>query len=196
MSQVKIQGNASGTGIFTVAAPNSNTDRTLTLPDSAGTLDRLERAGNVLQVVSITKTDTFSSTSGGWIDVTGLSATITPLSTSSKILVMSDVGMGLSDFNNLNFAFKVLRNSTDIGISTSGTVNASGGANMYLLGGSVPYIFGNFKVFLDSPSSTSATTYKIQITKNDAGGTIYVNRRAASTDICGTSGITLVEIAG
>lgn len=38
MSQVKIQGNASGTGIFTVAAPNSNTDRTLTLPDAAGTV--------------------------------------------------------------------------------------------------------------------------------------------------------------
>ena len=38
MSLVKIQGNASGTGIFTVAAPNSNTDRTLTLPDNTGTL--------------------------------------------------------------------------------------------------------------------------------------------------------------
>lgn len=38
MSQVKIQGNASGTGIFTIAAPNSNTDRTLTLPDATGTV--------------------------------------------------------------------------------------------------------------------------------------------------------------
>ena len=42
MSLVKIQGNASGTGIFTVAAPNSNTDRTLTLPDSTGTLATAE----------------------------------------------------------------------------------------------------------------------------------------------------------
>jgi hypothetical protein len=38
VSQVKIQGNASGTGIFTVAAPNSNTDRTITLPDATGTV--------------------------------------------------------------------------------------------------------------------------------------------------------------
>lgn len=38
MSQVKIQGNASGTGIFTVVSPNSNTDRTLTLPDASGTV--------------------------------------------------------------------------------------------------------------------------------------------------------------
>ncbi len=42
MSLVKIQGNASGTGIFTVAAPNSNTDRTLTLPDSTGTIATAE----------------------------------------------------------------------------------------------------------------------------------------------------------
>ncbi len=38
MSQVKIQGNASGTGIFTIASPNSNNNQTLTLPDSTGTI--------------------------------------------------------------------------------------------------------------------------------------------------------------
>ena len=38
MSQVTLEGNASGTGIFTVAAPNSNTNRTLTLPDATGTV--------------------------------------------------------------------------------------------------------------------------------------------------------------
>lgn len=47
MSQVKIQGNASGTGIFTVAAPNSNTDRTLTLPDTTGTVVATDASGNV-----------------------------------------------------------------------------------------------------------------------------------------------------
>ena len=50
MSKVTIQGDASGTGIFTIASPNSNTDRTLVLPDEAGTIDTLQRAGNVLQV--------------------------------------------------------------------------------------------------------------------------------------------------
>ena len=38
MSQIAVSGNASGTGIFTIASPNSNTNRTLNLPDSAGTL--------------------------------------------------------------------------------------------------------------------------------------------------------------
>jgi len=38
MSKVQLQGNASGTGVFTIASPNSNTDRTLTLPDNTGTI--------------------------------------------------------------------------------------------------------------------------------------------------------------
>jgi len=52
MSQVAIIGNASGTGVFTVASPNSNVDRVLTLPDETGTVDTLQRSGNVIQVVN------------------------------------------------------------------------------------------------------------------------------------------------
>jgi len=52
MSKVAIIGNASGTGVFTVASPNSNVDRVLTLPDESGTVDTLQRSGNVLQVVN------------------------------------------------------------------------------------------------------------------------------------------------
>lgn len=51
MSQVKIQGNASGTGIFTLAAPNSNTDRTLTLPDTTGTVITTADTGTVSQTM-------------------------------------------------------------------------------------------------------------------------------------------------
>ena len=52
MSNVAITGNASGTGVFTVASPNSNGDRVLTLPDETGTEDTLQRSGNVIQVVN------------------------------------------------------------------------------------------------------------------------------------------------
>jgi len=52
MSKVAITGNASGTGVFTVASPNSNVDRVLTLPDETGTVDTLQRSGNVVQVVN------------------------------------------------------------------------------------------------------------------------------------------------
>ena len=56
MSKVAIQGNASGTGTFTIAAPNSNTDRTLTLPDEAGTI--LTTSSDVLtSASSITQND-------------------------------------------------------------------------------------------------------------------------------------------
>jgi hypothetical protein len=50
MSQVKISGNASGTGVLTIAAPNTNTDRSITIPDKAGAI--AVGAGTIVQVVS------------------------------------------------------------------------------------------------------------------------------------------------
>jgi hypothetical protein len=90
MSLVKIQGNASGTGEFTIAAPNSNTNRTLTLPDSAGTLINTApgTAGNVLtsngtdwvsQAASgggITSGTAVASTSGTSVTFTGLPSSV------------------------------------------------------------------------------------------------------------------------
>jgi len=151
--------------------------------------------GAVLQVVQSYKIDSFSSTSGTWADVTGLSASITPTSLSSKILVIADVAMGSSDLNGFNFVFRIVRDSTPIGVSNFATVNASGGINMFLSNGAVPFAFGNMKMFLDSPSVASSITYKIQINKDDVNGTLWVNRRASATDFGGTSGITLMEIA-
>jgi len=52
MSKVKIEGNASGSGTFTIASPNSNTDRTLTLPDVAGTLLTADGDGSSLTGIS------------------------------------------------------------------------------------------------------------------------------------------------
>jgi len=94
-----------------------------------------------------------------------------------------------------NFGFKVLRDATDVGISTAGSTNFSGGANLYNSGGQYPYLFGNMKMFLDSPATTSAITYKIQGTKVNASGTFYVNRKGSGTDVGGTSAITVMEIA-
>jgi len=80
---------SSGGGNFVIQPPNSATDRTLTLPDSAGTVDTLQRAGNVLQVVYGTTATSVTHSTSTYID-TGLSASITPSSTSSKILVIVD----------------------------------------------------------------------------------------------------------
>jgi hypothetical protein len=85
MSKVTIAGDANGTGVFTIAAPNGNTNRTLTLPDEAGTIDTLQRAGNVLQVVALTNStrQVLPTSVDYWVSF----GTITKISTTSKLVV-------------------------------------------------------------------------------------------------------------
>ena len=78
MSKVKIQGNASGTGVLTIEAPNTNTDRTLTLPDEAGELLTTTGDGSQLTGISsgawsVKSSGTFSGVSS--LDITGLTKT-------------------------------------------------------------------------------------------------------------------------
>jgi hypothetical protein len=181
----------------TTALSSEPADTDEFLVSDAGTLKRIDYSlikggGKIGQVVSAFKADAFSSTSDGFFDITGLSVAITPSATSSKVLVISDLALGASNFNNFNLGFKVLRGSTDIGISTAGTTNFSGGFNFY--GNDTTYAFGNAKVFLDSPSSTSELTYKVQGTKIDSSGTFYLNRRGSSTAAGGSSSITVMEV--
>ena len=182
-------------GSTELASEPADTDEFLV--SDAGTLKRIDYSlikggGKIGQVVSTFKSDAFSSTSDGFFDITGLSVSITPSATSSKILVISDLALGSSDFNAFNIGFKVLRGSTDIGISTAGSNNYSGGFNFY--GNDTTYAFGNAKVFLDSPSSTSSLTYKVQGTKLDSSGTFYLNRRGSNDGVGGASSITVMEV--
>jgi hypothetical protein len=193
MSLVKIQGNASGTGEFTIAAPNSNTNRTLTLPDNTGTILTSATAGSVLQVVSATKTDTFSTASTSLVDITGLSVSITPTSATSKILITAVVlGAGAESVTGINFV--LLRDSTAIARGDAAGSRSRG------FGGTQEIVDGlktNAVNFLDSPATTSATTYKIQASVNS--GTGYVNRTPDDDDgsytVRGVSTITVMEIA-
>jgi len=153
-------------------------------------------AGSVLQVVSTTKTDTFSTTSLSLVDVTGLSLSITPSSASSKILVTCAVSVGtpVSNFAYIN----LVRGSTSlcVGDASSGRVSATG---MSYAGVSNEGVINTLPInFLDSPNTTSATTYKIQI-RCGAAGAAYVNRShrdSASTDfdVRLASTITVMEI--
>jgi len=100
MSQVAISGNAAGTGVFTVASPNSNVDRVLTLPDESGTVDTLQRSGNVIQVVNfqtgamatgttvIPKDDTIPQITEG---TQFMSLAITPTNASNILIITSSV---------------------------------------------------------------------------------------------------------
>ena len=202
MSKVVIAGDASGTGTFTISAPNGNTDRTLTLPDEAGTIDTLQRAGNVLQVVSTTKTDTTSFTSANtnaYVDITGMSVTITPTSATSKIFVMYTANV--SNSTTATVHVRLLRNSTSIGQGvTEG--NRLGDSTIFRPA-NTPYTLDIGLLsssFLDSPNTTSATTYKLAGTLGSTyNGVFYLNRPASNdnTDWVGrtASTITVMEIA-
>jgi len=152
--------------------------------------------GKVLQVVQTVKTDTFSSSTGSFIDVTGLSVSITPSSASNKILILSDIRYGTNANSGYAF-FKLLRGSTDIylGDAAGSRIRGFGG------GGSTDAatLTQLSTVFLDSPSTTSSTTYKIQIyNQNAATYAVYVNRTYNDTDNTSysraASSITVMEI--
>jgi len=153
--------------------------------------------GKVLQVVSTEKTDQFTTTSTSFVDVTGMSATITPSSTSSKILVFFTVGLVGNNTGGQFCYAKLVRDSTDISIGdTAGSRLRTGTGG----GGDQTYDNGPLTIHvLDSPSTTSATTYKIQF-KAQTGGTAKFNSRGDDADSAGygrtSASLTVMEIEG
>jgi len=203
MSSVVIAGNTSGS--VTLSAPDVAGTTTLTLPSTSGNvitsanLSSNLPAGSVLQVVSTTKTNTFSTTSasGTFADITGLSVSITPSSASNKILILAEVRAATPSSN--GSFIRAMRDSTAIYIGDSGGgsrvrvsaqgYNADGNSNTNLT-----------IMYLDSPSTTSSTTYKIQACVGGTSGTVYVNRSDNNSDNVFTgmsaSSITVMEIKG
>ena len=157
--------------------------------------------GKVLQVVSTTKTDTFSTTAGGNAPatITGLTATITPSSTSSKILVIPNLNIGSSTDNHI--ALTLFRGTTAIGIgdTASNRPRASFTGSNLTQGSTYTWNMQTASFnFLDSPNTTSATTYSVKVGGNGST-TIYVNRSGRDRDITTEDGryastITLMEI--
>ena len=184
-----IQLNGATSGSTTLVATDAVT-ATLTLPSSTGTLlsTANPQSGGVIQVVSVTKTDLFSTSSASFVDITGLTATITPKFSTSKILVLANICGGSAGSN---IYLNMLRNGTNIAQSTAGTQNQTA-----FWGPPTAYIMYQTPInYLDSPATTSALTYKMQI--NASGSTIvYVNARATDNYYGGISTITLLEIAG
>ena len=165
--------------------------------DGSGNLSFADAGGGgkVLQVVQSVKTDTFTSTSTSFIDITGLSVSITPASSSNKVLVFAHI-VGHGAFNTNHGVFRIVRDSTTIyGGDTAGSRPSGFHAGIVADNNSVEAGTG---VFLDSPSTTSATTYKIQGLTNSS--TFYVNRTPNDDDsnprIRTASSITVMEIAG
>tara|TARA_B100001248_G_C27338964_1_gene435272 strand:- start:402 stop:971 length:570 start_codon:yes stop_codon:yes gene_type:complete len=187
MSSIKLTADTGG-GTFEIKAPSTSANtRILTLPDT-GNLTLGGPYGKLLQIpLFAIKTDLYStSTTGSFTDIPGLSLTITPSSTSSKILIFANICHSISDAS--DYAYRLLRGSTALGNSTvgsegnrvgisCGTTNASRGDGYSIH-------------FLDSPNTTSATTYKIQV--NHQNGTYRCNSRSGQWD--GSSTIAVMEV--
>lgn len=153
--------------------------------------------GTVLQVVQgeLTSVPSFSSVSG-WTD-TGLSATITPKSTTSKILVHVVQQMGNEEAG-VNFSSRLLRGSTAVGNGIQTTNRNAFAHSEMAITGTQYTLRPHTTCFLDSPSTTSAITYKTQVIQNTTGHTTYINRphNYSSQQANTRSTITLTEIAG
>ena len=151
-------------------------------------------AGKILQVVQTVKTNVFStSTTGSWVDITGISATITPFSATNNILVLFNVVLAPADTGGL----RIVRDGNAIGVGDSlGGVTYQGtssGVAVVNADKSAP-VSG---MFIDSPNKNTSTTYKVQFWNYT--GTSWVNRPVNGTNATYTgssiSTITLLEIA-
>ena len=159
-------------------------------------------SGGIIQVKSATKTDTQSiSGTGSSADITGLSVSITPTRADSKILVMYSVNAGATE-GGYNGALNLFRDSTQIylGDAASNRARVSNLISISNTGGGTDYNMVHLSGHhLDSPSTTSATTYKLQL-KNLSSESLYINQSKNDGDqtyIARTaSSITVMEISG
>ena len=197
---VKLVGSSSGS--VSLAAPASTTggaNRVITLPDAAdGTMltTTNPKAGNIIQVVSATKTDTFSSASTSFVEITGLSVNITPSSTSSKILVYFSVDASNSDTSATSCRIAIFKDGSNyfgsnVGNKVRGWQCANYGDNN--TGEHIGF------QFLDSPSTTSQITHDCRGASQNNSFTI--NRSGSDNDSStfgyrSASSITVMEVAG
>jgi hypothetical protein len=178
------------------------------LISDAGTLKRIDASliggGKIGQVLQAVKTDTTSTNSQSFADLTGITQAITPSATSSKILVMFDGNFSAytTSGNGQAVDFKLLRGSTDIYIGDAAS-NRTRTSTNFRPEGNGQYDLNPAKiVFLDSPNTTSATTYKIQWRKcfdlGSSSHSVYLNRSYEDGDNSerprGASSITLIEV--
>jgi len=195
MSHVKTDKLSARTASGTITLGESG--ETLTVP-SGVTLTNNGTAsgfGKVLQVVQATKSDTFSTTSGSFIEVTGLSVSITPLSASNNVLIIYSAAFGSSNLSHHQLrrdGVEIAPLNSDAGYFSGWScgevndVNWMGMANV---------------AYLDSPSSTSSLTYSVYCKARNSSFITSVNRSTADTSsvdysIRGASYIIAMEIAG
>lgn len=188
--------------VQTIKGPTSGANANKVIIPSGQTLDAsagfVPPAGSILQVKQAFKTDAGTGATSSFADISGLFVTITPKSASSKFLIMFNIGITTYD---LTAQIRLLRDTTAIGIgdasssrtrTTAGQMNPDTDQNHQ-----APKMSG---VYIDSPNTTSAITYRPQFKVQD-GSTAYINRSGNDADNSNwshrqTSDFTVMEIAG
>jgi hypothetical protein len=171
------------------------------VPVASGAGGKFVAPGKILQVVQTFKNDVFSASvaTGVVVDITGLSVSITPTSTSSKIMVFVDVSIGQNSSGDNGNAILLTRNGTKVGFGVEE------GSRTGVLAGTRAQATEDIATasgsFLDSPSSTSSLTYQVRIMHNRFDTqTVFVNRSRVDDNLDrrfrSGSSITLMEVAG
>jgi len=156
--------------------------------------------GGIIQTVQTSKTDTASTTSNSLSDL--MTATITPSSSSNKILLLCDLKLGASS-NSPDPQINFFRNSTQIylGDTDGNRDRTMYGSDEFGSASAIQYVVRCIQGhFLDSPATTSAITYKIQWRIGQASnGTLYLNRQGADSNTNhyarSASSFTLMEVS-
>jgi hypothetical protein len=159
--------------------------------------------GGIIQVVQTLKTNVFSSANTSFTDISGMAVTITPTSNTSKILI--SVTMNYGGQNNMYGGINLLRGSTIVAIgddqsnnNTECTFGIGGDDNNFRY-----KLASSAYTFLDSPATTSATTYKLQVKAQSSSQRVTINvplEGGYETDtgtyvMRGTSTITAMEVS-
>jgi len=183
---IKLNGATSGSVELDV--PDAiGSDVSLTIPGAAGTLDRLERAGNILQVVNGGTSSQVSISTTSYVD-SGLTATITPTSSTSKVLVLIDQSCEWTQTGGSGgMGIRVLRDLTVINEPPATSIPLSD-----YIAQATQHYFRYTPTILDSPATTSAVTYK---TQGRLAGSASATFQSGTTTK-GTSRIVLMEVAG
>jgi len=190
---IGINGNGTITGVTVGGLPDGIVDTDMLAANAVSSTKLASGVGGkILQVVQTVKTDTFSYNATAFTDLTGLSASITPSSTNNKILIDARIYISQGVANGttttkLNF----VRGSTTIA-QPSGS---QGHPATFMSWGNNNYMNARSMNFLDSPATTNATTYKVQVGGDGTASTIYVNRYYAGNSYHGISTLTLMEVA-
>ena len=200
--RIKTYASGSPEGVITATVGSEYTDtatgilylKTSGSGNTGWTAIPLSSAGKVLQVVTTVKTDTFTGSSTSWAGITGMSASITPSSTSNTISIFCV----LNGNTGANSAFRIVRGgSTPVGVGdASASMQQASFASLsdYSVPNTPRSVASNVK---DSPATTSSTTYQVQYILTSSN--LFLNRSTGDDGTANaqrtSSSIVLMEVA-